>query len=192
MASNRREFIAGTGATLATLSGLTACAKREAAVAPADPLAGVADDLLADYPENATSLGIDVGPRAALKARLTDRSAAGQQAIAKRIAERLAGLKKADASQLDDAARIDLDVVRTAHETAAEGFEFPYGDVALLNQNWSWRNAPVRRRAEHRRLPRDPEPARRAAHGLDPRRRRGLPGAPHRPTPASSTARPNA
>src|SRR5690606_23868664 len=36
----------------------------------------------------------------------------------------------------------DLDVVRTAHETAAEGFKFPYGDVALLNQNWSWRNAP--------------------------------------------------
>jgi len=32
--------------------------------------------------------------------------------------------------------------VLTAHETAAEGFKFPYGDVALLNQNWSWRNAP--------------------------------------------------
>ena len=47
-----------------------------------------------------------------------------------------------DAAGLDEAARIDLDVVRTAHETAAEGFEFPYGDVALLNQNWSWRNAP--------------------------------------------------
>ena len=32
--------------------------------------------------------------------------------------------------------------MRTAHETAAEGFKFPYGDVALLNSNWSWRNAP--------------------------------------------------
>ena len=32
--------------------------------------------------------------------------------------------------------------MRTAHETAAEGFAFPYGDVALLNSNWSWRNAP--------------------------------------------------
>jgi len=142
MASNRRDFIVGTGATIAAISGLTACAKREAAVAAADPLAGIADALLADYPENATSLGIDVGPRAALKARLTDRSAAGQQAIAKRIAERLAGLQKPEASALDAAARIDLDVVRTAHETASEGFAFPYGDVALLNQNWSWRNAP--------------------------------------------------
>jgi hypothetical protein len=36
---------------------------------------------------------------------------------------------------------IDLDVVRTAHETAAVRFAFPYGEVALLNSNWSWRNA---------------------------------------------------
>ena len=32
--------------------------------------------------------------------------------------------------------------MRTAHEFALEGFAFPYGDVALLNQNWSYRNAP--------------------------------------------------
>ena len=32
--------------------------------------------------------------------------------------------------------------MRTAHEFALEGFAFPYGDVALLNSNWSWRNAP--------------------------------------------------
>jgi uncharacterized protein (DUF885 family) len=32
--------------------------------------------------------------------------------------------------------------MRTAHEFAAEGFAFPYGDVAVLNANWSWRNAP--------------------------------------------------
>ena len=142
MGSNRREFIAGTGATVAALSGLAACAKWEAAVAAADPLAGIADELLADYPENATSLGIDTGSRAALKAKLSDRSAAGQQGIAKRVAERLARLKAVDAGTLDEAARIDVDVVRTAHETAAEGFKFPYGDVALLNSNWSWRNAP--------------------------------------------------
>ena len=32
--------------------------------------------------------------------------------------------------------------MRTAHEFALEGFAFPYGDVALLNSQWSWRNAP--------------------------------------------------
>lgn len=142
MTSTRREFIAGTGAAIAALSNLAACAKREAAPAAVDPLAGIADEMLADYPENATSLGIDIGARAGLKARLTDRSAAGQQAIARRVAERIAGLKNVDAGTLDDAARVDLDVVRTAHETASEGFAFPYGDVALLNSNWSWRNAP--------------------------------------------------
>ncbi len=105
-------------------------------------LAGIAEEMLADYPENATALGIDTGPRAALKARLTDRSAAGQAAIAKRVTARVTQLKAVDATSLEEADRIDLDVVRTAHETAAEGFVFPYGDVALLNQNWSWRNAP--------------------------------------------------
>ena len=149
MAATRRDFIAGTGAAIAAMTNLGACAKREAPAAATataadveSALARVAEDLLADYPENATSLGIDTGARAALKARLSDRSAAGQAAIAKRVRERLTRLKAIDDSGLDDAARIDLDVVRTAHETAAEGVAFPYGEVALLNSNWSWRNAP--------------------------------------------------
>jgi uncharacterized protein (DUF885 family) len=146
MTATRREFIAGTGAAIAALSSLSACAKREAPAAVAPDvdglLSGVAEEMLVDYPENATTLGIDTGPRAALKARLTDRSAAGQAAIAGRVSDRLKRLQAVDATKLDEAARIDLDVVRTAHETAAEGFRFPYGDVAILNSNWSWRNAP--------------------------------------------------
>ena len=143
MTTNRRDFIAGTGAALAALSGLAACAKREPAPRIVEnPLPGIAEEILADYPENATGLGIDTGARAALKAKLSDRSAAGQEAIAKRVAARLERLKAVDANALDEAARIDLDVVRTAHETAAEGFKFPFGDVALLNGNYSYRNAP--------------------------------------------------
>ena len=142
MSSSRREFIAGVGATLAVLPVLGACARREPGASVQSQLAGIAEDMLADYPENATALGIDTGPRAALKARLTDRSAAGQEAISKRVTARVAQLTAVDAASLSEADRIDLDVVRTAHETAAEGFAFPYGDVALLNQNWSWRNAP--------------------------------------------------
>src|SRR5262245_25985329 len=117
MKTNRREFIAGTGAALAALSGLSACAKRALPrKAVENPLPGIAEELLADYPENATGLGIDTGARVALKARLSDRSAAGQAAIAKRVAARLERLKGVDASALDAAARIDLDVVTTAHE----------------------------------------------------------------------------
>ena len=141
---DRRELILGASA-LAFTSAVPARAFQ--AAAPADAaaeavLAGVAEELLADYPENATGLGLDTGGRAALKSRLTDRSAAGQQAIARRTRERLARLRAIDPAPLSPAARIDLDVVRTAHETALEGFAFPFGDVAVLNQNWSYRNAP--------------------------------------------------
>jgi uncharacterized protein (DUF885 family) len=142
MTSNRREFIAGTGAVIAALSNLAACGRRADAPDAAALLAEIAEDLLADYPENATSLGIDVGARAGLKARLTDRSAAGQQAIAGRVAARLARLAEIDESTLDESTRRDLDVVRTVHETAADGFKFPYGDMVVLNQGINWANGP--------------------------------------------------
>lgn len=145
MGSNRREFLAATGATLAVLSNLAACAKPAPAAKAVDieaKLAKVAEDMLLDYPENATSLGIDTGARAALKSRLSDRSADGQVAISKRVDARLAEFAAVDTAALDPKSRLDLDVVRTAHEAAAEGFKFPFGDVAILNQNWSWRNAP--------------------------------------------------
>ena len=142
MTTNRREFIAATGAVIAALAQRRAFAANSASSAVDTLLAEIAEEMLADYPENATTLGIDNGARARLKARLTDRSAAGQAAIAARVAKRLERMRAVNTAALDEAARIDLDVLLTAHETAAEGFKFPYGDVALLNQNWSWRNAP--------------------------------------------------
>lgn len=142
MTTSRRDFIMGTGAALAVASLPAGAADSGGDARAQEMLAELAEQLLVDYPESATSLGIDTGARATLKAKLTDRSAAGQEAIAKRVAERLARLKSLDLSNVSEATRIDVDVMRTAHEFAAEGFEFPYGDVALLNLNWSWRNAP--------------------------------------------------
>jgi len=142
MTTSRRDFLIGAGAAVSLTGIPSARADGSADAAVQALLAECAEELLADYPENATSLGIDTGPRAGLKARLTDRSAAGQQVIAARAARRLARLKAVDPATLSEATRIDLDVVRTAHEFASEGFAFPYGDVAVLNQNWSWRNAP--------------------------------------------------
>jgi len=142
MSVNRRDFLVGTTAAVAAanLPKLAGAAETDASAERL--LADYADELLAAYPENATSLGIDNGQRAALKAKLTDRSAAGQRAIGQRVVERLNRLKQIDLAALGEAARIDVDVMRTAHEFAAEGFGFPYGDVAVLNANWSWRNAP--------------------------------------------------
>jgi len=140
MTSTRREFVLASGAALAA-SRLAAGPSANAAAAESQ-LSEFAEELLVDYPESATLLGIDTDARAPLKSRLTDRSPAGQEAIAKRVAQRLERLKAIDARSLSPEARIDVDVMRTAHELTAEGFAFPYGDVALLNLNWCWRNAP--------------------------------------------------
>ena len=141
MTTNRRDFIVGTGAAIA-LANLPVRAAGDADAAAAKLLAEFAEELLVDYPETASSLGIDKGNRCGLKSKLGDRSAAGQKAIAQRVAKRLQRLKGIDTAQLGEATRIDVDVMRTAHEFAAEGFALPYGDSALLNSSWSYRNAP--------------------------------------------------
>ncbi|RPH51221.1 MAG: DUF885 family protein [Lysobacterales bacterium] len=142
MTTSRRDFIVGAGAAIAVANVPARAARADDDAATQKLLAEFTEELLVDYPEGATGLGIDTGQRAALKARLSDRSAAGQDAIARRVAKRLERMKSIDASSLSEASRIDVDVMRTAHEFAAEGFAFPYGDVALLNSSWSWRNAP--------------------------------------------------
>jgi uncharacterized protein (DUF885 family) len=141
MPTSRRNFIVGTGAAI--VAGTLPAAAAVAGDAVVEKLLGeFAEELLVDYPESATALGIDTGARADLKTQLSDRSAAGQQALAARVTQRLERMKSIDASRLGNEARIDADVMRTALEYAREGFAFPYGDSAVLDQNWSYRNAP--------------------------------------------------
>lgn len=142
MSTNRRDFLVSAGAAIAAAHLPARASSADADASAQKLLAEFAEELLVNYPESATGLGIDNGARAALKSKLADRSAAGQEAIAHRIARRLERMQSIDTSKLSDAARVDVDVMRTAHEFAAEGFKFPYGDVALLNSSWSWRNAP--------------------------------------------------
>jgi uncharacterized protein (DUF885 family) len=141
MTTSRREFLMGAGAAIA-LTHLPVRAADDPDAAARKLLDEVTEELLVDYPETATGLGIDSGKRAFLKSKLTDRSPAGQEAIARRVARRLERLKAIDMSGLSQATRIDVDVAITAHEYAAEGFAFPYGDSAVLNTSWSYRNAP--------------------------------------------------
>ncbi|QAY75391.1 DUF885 family protein [Sphingosinicella sp. BN140058] len=144
---DRRTFLVASGAAAAVplldgCAGGSATASGPNAAGVEATLAETAEQLLRDYPENATSLGLDKGVRAGLKARLTDRSLEGYHRLGKTAADRLERLNAIPRSSLAPAAAIDLDVVRTAHEIAAEGFRFPYGDVVTLNQNWSYRNSP--------------------------------------------------
>jgi len=139
----RRHFLGSAGA-VAALQLLPGCATRAAreggGVEPL--LASMAEAILAEYPENATSLGLDKDVRAGLKSKLTDRSLHGRARLAGAAADRLRRLQAVDRSGLDPAAQIDLGVVETAHRLAVEGFRFPYGDVVTLNQNLSYRNSP--------------------------------------------------
>ncbi|MCK5745410.1 MAG: DUF885 domain-containing protein, partial [Oricola sp.] len=120
-----------------------ACARTEPQAQGAGALLDEATDfILSAYPETASSAGLDTGKYAQLKSQLTDRSAAGQASIKSQTRDILARLAKIDTENLPADEALNVDVVRTVFETASEGFDFPYGDMALLNNNWSYRNSP--------------------------------------------------
>src|SRR5688500_8628678 len=137
---NRREAIAA----LASAAGVPlyyGCAPGASSDPEAEALAlvdRVAENLLRLGPESATSLGIDIGERSALRSQLTDRSAAGQQAVASQVREDLERVRTIDTSPLTHATRTTVEVVRSAYATALEGLALPYGDITV----GGWRNTP--------------------------------------------------
>jgi uncharacterized protein (DUF885 family) len=140
---NRRDVLALGGAALATAAtGGAALAAAPGDAAAEALLSGVAEDLMREYPENASALGLDKGARAGLKATLTDRSLEGREKLAAAAKARVAAMKAVDRKGLSPAAALDLGVVQTAHELAVEGFDFAYGDAIGLSGQWSYRNAP--------------------------------------------------
>jgi uncharacterized protein (DUF885 family) len=96
------------------------------------------ENLIRLLPETATSLGIDTGARASLRAQLMDRSATGQQRIASQLKSDVGRANALDVSKLSHGTRTSVEVVRSAYATALEGFALPYGDVPV----GGWRNTP--------------------------------------------------
>jgi uncharacterized protein (DUF885 family) len=141
---SRREaftFLGASGA-LVTLPG---CARTIAArPGPATEaeasalLDSIAENLLWQQPESATSLGIDKDARAVLRSRLADRSQAGQDKIEAMLRADLARAEALETSALSHATRTSVEVVRSAYRTSLEGFALPYGDITV----GSWRNTP--------------------------------------------------
>ena len=84
------------------------------------------EDGLNRTPEGATSLGLDVGPRAAQRGQLADRSVAAYQAEAGRNRERLAQLRAIDAAALSTEARLSYDVALFQRELAVDYARFPW------------------------------------------------------------------
>lgn len=140
MSFDRRALLQGSAAALA-LQALPAEAQTPDAAADR-LLARITEQLLSDYPESATSAGVDKEARARLRSRLSNRSASGQATIRSHARSTLGQLQRLNTEALSAEKRLDVDVVRTAHELAMEGFAFPYGDVAILNSNLSYRNTP--------------------------------------------------
>lgn len=142
---SRRQALAAVMSTTA-LPFMTGCGRSPGSGAGPDPseeqvtrlLEELADNLLAHFPESATSLGIDQGHRLPLRSRLGDRSASGQARVAATLRADLARVNAIDTSTLAPAAQTNLAVVKSAYDVALAGFALPYGDVAV----GGWRNSP--------------------------------------------------
>ena len=146
MATITRRDAIGVFASIAASPLMPGCTQEPAAPpssasADTDAIAlldEVAGNLLRLTPETATSLGIDTGSRADLRAQLGDRSAQGQQRIADQLRRDLDRANAFDTSAVTHPVRTSFDVVRSAYATALEGFALPYGDVPV----GGWRITP--------------------------------------------------
>ena len=84
------------------------------------------EDGLDRNPEGATSLGLDVGPRAAQRGQLADRSVAAFQAEVPRNRERLAQLQAINADALSADGRLSYDIALFQRELAVGYARFPW------------------------------------------------------------------
>jgi len=136
---SRRQAVVALAASTALPTRAFAAPARPATDAQASAtLDSFAEHLLQLSPEGATSLGVDKGKRAGLRTRLGDHSAAGQQRVRQTVAADLKRAEAIDTSALSFPVRTSVEVVRSAYKTALEGYDFPYGDVAV----GGYRNTP--------------------------------------------------
>lgn len=158
MTVSRRSLLQGSAAAAASAAiGITGCSEKpaaptapppnsaapEAAIRSAKTLLDQATDLILNaYPESTSSAGIDKGKYAALKSQLTDRSPEGQAKIKTDVLAMLGKLNTVDINELPADTALNIEVVRSVFDMSAKGFDLPYGDMALLNSNWSYRNSP--------------------------------------------------
>jgi uncharacterized protein (DUF885 family) len=126
---HRRHFLASAAA----VSVASALPLRAAAVANRDvALRTMLDRFfyarLGESPEQATRLGLDTGPRAALKSQLDDQSASGRAGDLARAKAELAELRAFGTQGLSPAAALDYEVVSYQLTRALAGAErFTYG-----------------------------------------------------------------
>ena len=134
----RRQTLAGLSAGAALLTLPVRVAAQAAAADPTGLLDDIAWNLLEHMPSSATSLGLDTGEKAYLRAKLGGTTPGDIASLAQTLRTDRARAQAFDKSTLDPATRTSFEVVESAYSTALDGFAQPYGDVAV----GGWRNAP--------------------------------------------------
>ena len=125
---DRRAFLL----TSAAAGAATALPARAAPVPGESPeLAALFDALFEEglraRPEGATQLGLDKGPNADLRGKLSDASDAGRAAEKALTQDQLRRLAMIDRSRLSPTDRLDYDVVRYTRESSAAVQAFDFG-----------------------------------------------------------------
>lgn len=128
MTANRRQVLAAGLAATALPTAL------RAAAGPVDSprlkalLDVFVEEMLVESPTSATSLGLDKGPRAALKSQLDDSSTAGRARVISASKSRAARLRALGRRNLAARDLTTFDTVLYAMDLTAEGGRFAYGD----------------------------------------------------------------
>ncbi|MYN17806.1 DUF885 family protein [Rugamonas sp. FT107W] len=129
---SRRQLLlsALSAATVTALPGFALAQAAPADARFATLLENFADEILRLSPTSATSLGLDKGARAGLKAQLEDLSPVGDAAWAAQVKSMLGRLSALDRAALGADAQLRYDTVRYAASEGVTGLRFPFGGAA--------------------------------------------------------------
>ncbi|MEC9018068.1 MAG: DUF885 family protein, partial [Pseudomonadota bacterium] len=127
---NRRQFLATSGASAIAAATPNLFAQTSSADTQ---FRAMLDQFfyerLESSPESATRLGLDTGPRAALRGQLSDTSAAGVAKDMARVKAQAQRLASVDRSKLSDSSQLDYDVLSYQFDRTLGGEQFGYGET---------------------------------------------------------------
>ena len=131
----RLLFTAAAGAGLAATGQVFAQTPGSAAGSASATLAALMDRIVQESlmtsPEILTSLGLDKGPAAPMKAMLDDRSQAKIDADKVVFRKSMADLKAIDRAALTGDDGVYYDTLEFFGDTAISGYDFPYGGAGF-------------------------------------------------------------
>lgn len=135
---DRRRLLASVaaGAGLAALPSLTFARAADEDARLDAILSRQFESDLNDAPQQATSLGLDVGARAGQRGRLNNRSLAHAEAGRAEARAQLAELRSIDPDALSAAGRLSYDILGFQKEVAAAAADFPWHTAS------GWRRTP--------------------------------------------------